>query len=133
VEAGRRGPPPRAIIGPVKIVATPRAASFVAERGGKVWVWLDPRRGLVGSYVWLEAHAEPPGSTRRSSFTRSSRRPHRFRVFRDEGVEVHADFGRLEPPEELHLDTRGWVNKRLEAYWNGSIFAGPDVQPSPRR
>jgi hypothetical protein len=114
---------------PVKIVASDRARTYIAEHGGKVWVWLDPRRGLVGSYVWLEAHPEPPRSSRRSSFTRSSRRAHRFRVFEGDGVEVHADFGRLEPPEELHLDLRGWVNKRIEAYWNGSIFAGPDVPP----
>jgi hypothetical protein len=115
----------------VKIVASERARRYIVERGGRAWVWLDPRRGLVGSYVWLEAHAEPPGASRRTSFTRSSRRSHRFRVFEDDGVEVHADFGRLEPPEELHLDVRGWVNKRLEAYWNGSVFAGPDVGPPP--
>jgi hypothetical protein len=113
----------------VKIVASDRARRYIAERGGKVWVWLDPHRGLVGSYVWLEAHAEPPRSSRTSSFTRSSRRGHRFRVFEGDGLEVHADFGRLEPPGELHLDLRGWVNKRIEAYWNGSVFAGPDVPP----
>jgi hypothetical protein len=113
----------------VKIVVTDRARRFIDDRGGAIWVWLDPRRGLVGSYVWLEAHAEPPRATSRSSFTRSSRRPHRFRDFEGDGVEVHADFGRLEPPEELHIDVRGWVNKRLEAYWNGSVFVGPDVVP----
>jgi hypothetical protein len=113
----------------VKIVVTDRARRFIDDRGGAIWVWLDPRRGLVGSYVWLEAHAEPPRASRRSSFTRSSRRPHRFRDFEEDGVEVHADFGRLEPPEELHIDVRGWVNKRLEAYWNGSVFVGPDVVP----
>jgi len=115
----------------VRIVATERARQYIAERGGRAWVWLDPRRGLVGSYIWLEAHAEPPGASRRSRFTRSSRRAHRFRVFEGHGVEVHADFGRLEPPEELHLDVRGWVNKRLEAYWNGSVLAGADVGPPP--
>ena len=62
-------PAPRVAKGtllPMKIVTTPAAAAFIEERGGKVWVWLDPRRGLVGSYVWLEAHCEPPGSSRRS-------------------------------------------------------------------
>jgi len=112
----------------MRIVTTERATEYIRAHGGAVWVWLDPHRGLVGSYVWLEAHAERPGSSRRSSFTRSSRRSHRFRVYRDGDVEVHADFGRLEEPDELHLDVRGWVNKRLEAYWNGSVFAGPDVE-----
>ena len=113
---------------------TERAATFVADRGGEVWVWLDPRRALVGSYVWLEAHCEPPRTSRRTSFTRSSRRPHRFAVTEGEGIRVHHDFGRNEPPDELHLDVKGWRarTRRLEAYWNGSVFVGDDV-PAPER
>ena len=113
----------------MKIVVTPRAQAFIAERGGSVWVWLDPRRGPVGSYVWLEAHCEPPRTTRRSSFTRSSRRPHRFKRAEGEGVSVHYDFARMPPPEELHFDVKGFRAKtrRLEAYWNGSVFAGLDI------
>ena len=115
----------------MKVVTTPKAEAFIRERGGRVWVWLDPRRGLVGSYVWLEAHCEPPGASRKSRFTRSSRRPHRFSVTTDAGVEVHHDFGRLDPPEELHLDVKGWRkgSQRLEAYWNGVIFVGEDIEP----
>jgi hypothetical protein len=114
----------------VKIVLTPKAASFIAERGGKVWVWLDPRRGLVGSYVWLESHCEPPGTSRRSTFTRSSKRPHRFAITEDAGVEIHHDFGRLDPPDELHFDVKGLRKgtRRLEAYWNGVIFVGEDIE-----
>jgi hypothetical protein len=118
----------------MKFVVTPKAREFVAERGGNVWVWLDPRRGPVGSYVWLEAHCEPPGSSRRSRFTRSSRRPHRFKKMEAEGITVHFDFGRVAPPEELHLDLKGVRarTRRIEAYWNGSIFVGEDVPaPSP--
>ena len=116
----------------MKVVSTQGAADFIAEKGGEVWVWLDPRRGLVGSYVWLEAHPTPPGATKRSSFTRSSKRPHRFKVTEDSGIRVHHDFGRLDPPEELHLDVKGWRRgtRRVEAYWNGSIFVGEDV-PAP--
>jgi hypothetical protein len=116
----------------MKIVTTPAADAFIQERGGKVWVWLDPRRGVVGSYVWLESYCEPPGASRRSNFTRSSKRPHRFRVASGGAVEVHHDFGRLTPPDELHFDVKGIPNKtkRLEAYWNGCVFAGPDV-PAP--
>lgn len=115
----------------MKLVISERARAFIAERGGDVWVWLDPHRGIVGSYVWLEAHPEAPGTSRRSRFTRSSRRPHRFRRLEAEGVTVHYDFGRLDEPEELHLDVKGWRRgtRRLEAYWNGVIFAGPDVPP----
>lgn len=111
----------------MKIVTTEKAEAHIRERGGEVWVWLDPRRGLVGSYVWLEAHCEPPGSSKRSNFTRSSKRPHRFKVLEADGVEVHYDWGRLNPPEELHFDLKGWRSRRLEAYWNGCTFVGPDV------
>jgi hypothetical protein len=112
-----------------RIVVSGKAATFIAERGGHVWVWLDPRRSLIGSYVWLEAHCAPPGATRRTRFTRSSRRPHRFSTIQGEGVTVHADWGALDPPEEVHFDIKGWRKRtrRLEAYWNGCVFAGDDV------
>jgi hypothetical protein len=113
----------------MKIVTSPKAQTYIAEHGGDVWVWLDPRRGMVGSYVWLEAHCESPRASRKSSFTRSSRRPHRFRLIEADGFTLHVDFGKLEMPEELHFDTRGWRKGtyHLEAYWNGCVFAGPDV------
>jgi hypothetical protein len=116
----------------MQIVTTPEADAFIDEGGGRVWVWLDPRRGLVGSFVWLEAHCAPPRATKRTSFTRSSRRPHRFRAIDAGGFELHYDWGRLKPPDELHLDVKGWRKgtRRLEAYWNGCVFAGPDV-PAP--
>ena len=115
----------------MKLVVSERARTYIAEHGGGVWVWLDPHRGIVGSYVWLEAHAEPPRSSRKTKFTRASRRPHRFRSLQTEGVELHYDFGAMDPPEELHLDVKGWRKgtRRLEAYWNGVIFVGPDVPP----
>jgi len=115
----------------MRILATDRAAAYIEEQGGEVWVWLDPRRGIVGSYVWLEAHCAAPRSNRTTSFTRSSRQPHRFTTTDAEGFVVHHDLGR-ELPEELHLDLKGWRKgtRRLEAYWNGSVFAGPDI-PTP--
>jgi hypothetical protein len=114
-----------------KVVTSPKAAAWVAERGGEIWVWLDPRRGLIGSYIWLEAHCEAPRTSRRTSFTRSSRQPHRFRTMRRDGLVVHYDWGGLDAPEELHFDVKGWRNRtrRLEAYWNGCVFAGDDVPP----
>jgi hypothetical protein len=115
------------------VVLSRKASAFVAEHGGEVWVWLDPRRGLIGSYIWLEAHCDPPGSTRRTRFTRSSRRPHRFTALAGDGCIVHADWGQLDPPEEVHFDVKGWRRgtRRLEAYWNGCVFAGDDVPAPP--
>jgi hypothetical protein len=115
----------------MKLVVSDRAAGYIRDHGGEIWVWLDPHRGLVGSHVWLETHCEPPRSSRRSSFTRSSRRPHRFRTITAEDLTVHFDFGRMDPPDELHVDRKGWRKgtHRLESYWNGSIFVGEDVPP----
>jgi hypothetical protein len=114
-----------------KVVISPKASAWIGEHGGEVWVWLDPRRGLIGSYIWLEAHCEAPRSSRQTKFTRSSRRPHRFATMRRAGATVHYDWGRLDPPEELHFDVKGWRKRtrRLEAYWNGCVFAGDDVPP----
>ena len=111
----------------IRVVAPPRAVAYIQEHGGSVWVWLDPHRCLVGSYIHLEAHTEPPRTSRKTRLTRSSRRPHRFRDVPADGFEVHFDHGRMDPPEELHLDVRGWRSKRVEAYWNGCVFAGDDI------
>jgi hypothetical protein len=114
---------------PIELVVSDRARTYIAERGGSVWVWLDPHRGIVGNHTYLEAHAEPPRTSLTTKFTRASRRPHRFRTFEADGVTVHHDFGRMDPPEELHLDRKGWRkgSHRLEAYWNGCVFVGDDI------
>jgi hypothetical protein len=48
-----------------------------------------------------------------------------------DGFELHFDFGRVEAPDELHFDRKGWRRGtyRLEAYWNGSVFV--DDPPMP--
>ena len=38
----------------MKLVVSDRAMSFIRERGGSVWVWLDPHRGLVTT-EWAKA------------------------------------------------------------------------------
>jgi hypothetical protein len=114
----------------VKIVTSPRAARYIRDHGGSLWVWLDPHRCLVGAYTYLDAATEPPGSSRKTRFTRASRQPHRFQRLAGDEFELHFDPGRLDLPDELHIDLKGWRNKRVEAYWNGCVFAGEDV-PSP--
>ena len=70
-------------------------------------------------------------SSRRTKFTRASRRPHGFRRIEQDGLVVNYDFGNMAEPEELHLDRKGWRKGtyRLEAYWNGSVFVGDDIPP----
>jgi hypothetical protein len=118
----------------MRIVTSPGAATYIGEHGGAAWVWLDPHRGLVGSYVWLEAHCEPPRSSARTKLTRASRRPHRFKRLEHDGIVIHYDFGNMTEPEELHFDRKGWRRgtHRLEAYWNGSVFVGDDIPPPVR-
>ena len=102
-----------------------------------MWVWLDPHRSVIGGHMYLEAHCEPPGTSRETKLSRSARRPHAFSVVQADGLEVYTDFGQLTKPEELHLERRGWINRRIEAFWNGCIFVvdetlGPDPMPDPR-
>jgi hypothetical protein len=117
----------------MRIVTSSRAAEYIAANGGAVWIWLDPHRGIIGSHIFLEAHCEPPRTSLRTSFTRSSRRPHHFKRLEADGFVVHYDFGNQHPPDEVHLDRKGWRSgtHRLEAYWNGTVFVGPDIPPPP--
>jgi hypothetical protein len=114
----------------MKVVASPRAVGHIRQQGGRVWVWLDPHRCLVASYTYLDAATEAPGTSRKTRFTRASRQPHRFLSVEADGFELLFDPGRLDPPQELHIALKGWRNKRIEAYWNGCVFAGEDV-PAP--
>ncbi len=115
----------------MKVVATDRAINFIKGRGGSVWVWLWPMRGLVSGWFELEAHCEPPRTSRETKFTRASRRPHQFKALESGGITIHYDFGRLGEPEELHLDRKGFLkqSRRIEAFWNGSIFVDAGLPP----
>jgi hypothetical protein len=114
----------------VKIVASDAAAGLIRERGGAVWAWLDPHTWVGGTvYVYLQTAFERPGATRATRRLRAARRPHRFHVFEGEGFEVHLAYGSLGPPEELHLEAKRWPRPRVEAYWNGAVFAGEDIPP----
>lgn len=114
----------------MNVVASEEARAFVRANGERLWVWMDPHRVLTAAYVWLVAATESPGSSRATRRMRSARRPHRFRSFQADGFEVLLDSGRLAPPEELHLELKGWPRKKVRAYWNGFEFVGEDV-PSP--
>jgi hypothetical protein len=113
----------------LKIVASSAAAEFIRSNGGSVWVWLDPHAFVGGGYVYLHAAVESPGASRATRRYRSARRPHRFEEVDADGFIVHLDRGRLRPPQELHLALKRWPKRRVEAYWNGAVFAGDDIPP----
>ncbi|HKZ25720.1 MAG TPA: hypothetical protein VJ398_08015 [Acidimicrobiia bacterium] len=115
----------------MKVVATDRALDFIQDRGGAVWVWLWPKRGPVSGWFELEAHCEPPGTSRKTKFTQASRRVHQFKQVESQAITVHYDFGRMDEPDELHLDRKGLRKRtrRIEAFWNGSIFVDAGLPP----
>jgi hypothetical protein len=96
----------------MKVVAGPEVADYVHQNGGRVFVWPDPHRCLVGAYTYLDASTTPP----------KKGRP--FATVEYPEFELYFDPGALAPPDELYLEVRGWRNKRIEAYWNGCIFVG---------
>lgn len=108
------------------IVASDELVAYVRARGGRVHVWLDRARCCSGAITYLGAGVGAPGPSRWTDT------PHRFRPFPADGFEVLLDPGRLQPPAELHLELKGRRRPRIEAYWNGCIFAGDDVDPERR-
>lgn len=94
----------------MRVLSPPRVADLVRERGGKLYVWTDLRRCCSGGITYLSTGSETPGG----------------RIFRPvdaEGFELFFDPGRLDPPAELHLEVKGLRRKRVEAYWDGCVFA----------
>jgi hypothetical protein len=95
----------------MRVVAPPEVADLVREHGGRLFVWADPHRCCGGSVTFLKtAPTSPPGERR-------------FILVDAEGFELHFDPGRVQPPDELHFAVKGWHRKRVEAYWNGCVYA----------
>lgn len=92
------------------VLSKPEVADLIRERGGRVFVWTDARRCCSGRITYLLTGTEPV-------------RGRDFRRFDAEGFELWFDAGGATPPDELHLDVRGRRHKRIEAYWNGCVFA----------
>jgi len=117
----------------MEIVASDAATGFIRERGGRLWVWLDPHTWVGGVvYAYLQTATEPPGASRRTRRLRAARRPHRFHVFEGDGYEIHFEYGRFGPPRELHLELKRFPKRRVEAYWNGAVFVGDDIDHPER-
>jgi hypothetical protein len=93
----------------MKVISDPGVDEMVRERGGRLYVWPDHLRCCQGA-TYLLTSSEPPGGRMFQ------------RVEGAERFELWFDPGHLVPPDELHLDVRGWRTKRVEAYWNGCVF-----------
>jgi len=93
----------------MRVVATPEVGELVRERGGRLFVWADHQRCCGGGVTFLSTASERPEG-------------HAFHVIGADGFDLFFDSGRS-PPSELQLEVRGRRRKRVEAYWNGCVFA----------
>jgi hypothetical protein len=97
----------------MRVIAGEKVTEYVRENGGRLFVWPDPHRCLVGAYTYLDASTSPP----------KKKRP--FNPVPHDDFELYFDPGALAPPTELHLEVKGRRRtKRVEAYWDGCIFVG---------
>ena|SRR2546426_6994941 len=98
-------------MGAMKVLASPQAVQFVQERGGCLFVWADVARCCTGALTFLEASTDSPGSQ------------HEFQRMGGDAFDLLLDVGGRALPREIHVDLKGWVNKRIRAYWNGCAYA----------
>ncbi|HET8527134.1 MAG TPA: hypothetical protein VFM81_10935 [Actinomycetota bacterium] len=92
----------------MKVVSGPEVDALVHERGGRLYVRHEHQRCCQGGATLVaSSDAQPGRSYQRVDWT---------------GFELWFDPGNLEPPDELHLEVKGWRSKRVEAYWDGCVF-----------
>lgn len=91
------------------VVASPESVSFVAEHGGRLYVWPTKSR-CCGAVTVLATASTPPGG-------RAFRR-----LDTDAGVEVLVPetLARL-PAAEIHLELKRFPC-RVKAYWDGCAW-----------
>ncbi len=94
----------------MRIVASPGVVELVRTHGGRLFVWTDPRRCCSGGVTYLATGPEPKGGRE-------------FGRFDAAGFELWFSSGNASPPDELHLAVKGLRKKRVEAYWNGCVYA----------
>jgi hypothetical protein len=83
----------------MRVEASPEAVGFVAGHGGRLWVWsAHPRMCCSGTPAYMHAATEEPPDL----------------WFRARGDIV---------PDVLEIGLRGRRRPRIEAYWDGCLFA----------
>jgi hypothetical protein len=96
----------------MRVLATPEARQLIRDRGGMLFLRLRLHgAGLRTPLPTLAASTEPPGPEALD-----------FQRFDANGFVVFLPPG-LRPPFEIQLKVRGWVRRRIQAFWNGSVFA----------
>jgi hypothetical protein len=96
----------------VRVEVSPEAEEFVRGQGGQVWVWAArPRLCCGGTPTYMYAATKPPSD------------PSEFRPLYAAGLEVWYRIPGGRRPEVLEIGMHGRRRPRVEAYWDGCIYA----------
>lgn len=96
----------------MRVEVSPDAAGFVAARGGRLWVWTAyPRGCCAGVPAYMHAATELP------------RGRDGFRRIDWPGLELWFLAPAGSQPDVLEIGLRGRRRPRVEAYWDGCLFA----------
>ncbi len=98
----------------MRVEVSAEAGEFVRGHGGQLWVWAaHPRMCCAGTPAYMHAATEPP--TGLTGFGAVSSSPAGLRIwFRAPGERL---------PDILEVGMRGKRRPRIEAYWDGCLFA----------
>lgn len=97
----------------MRVDITPEAAAFAQARGGALWIWAArPRMCCAGAPSYMHAAAQPPREGTRG-----------FRQIPAAGLTVWFRAPAGFPPATVEIALQGKRHPRLEAYWDGCLFA----------
>jgi hypothetical protein len=97
----------------MRVVISPEAAQFARAHGGALWVWVArPRLCCASAPRYLRAAAQPPQEGTSG-----------FRRVEADGLDLWFRAPAGPPPDDLEIVLRGKRQQRLEAYWDGCLFA----------
>jgi len=93
----------------MRVLATPEARSYVRELVGLLFVWMKSHGPVRGALRLLHTSTEPPPDALEWQRVETNG----FVLFLPPG---------LRAPRELHLEVRGVLRRRVEAFWEGCAF-----------
>jgi len=93
----------------MEVEVTPRAAAFIQEHGGRLYVWASGA-ACCGGTRFIEASTDAPQDAAR------------FVPVDTPGIEVLVRPAVGQLPDELRVDLKGWRRPRVEASWNGCAY-----------
>jgi len=96
----------------MRVEVSPEAEEFVRGQGGQVWVWAaHPRLCCLGTPAYMYAATKPPPD------------PSAFSLLYAAGLEIWCRIPGDRRPDVLEIGLHGKRRPRVEAYWDGCIYA----------